>query len=78
MVDMITAKIEINGIPIIIVHAVRIKGEPGELCEYEVFKMRDDILHKKNKIVLGNILHNYDDGAERLTQKMLDLYIEKR
>jgi hypothetical protein len=75
---MLTTKIEINGIPIVVIHAVRLRGEPGELCEYEIFKTRDSLYHKSDIIVLGKLEHYYDDGAEILVQKMLDLYMEKR
>lgn len=75
---MITTKIEINGIPIVVVHAVRLTGVPGELCTYECFVMRTDVYQKPYKKILGEIQHYYDDGAETLSKKMLDLYCEKK
>jgi hypothetical protein len=71
---MITCKIEINGVAIVTVHAVRTDGEPGELCTYECFIMRGDIYQRPEKIVLGTIKHFYDDGAEELSKKMLDYF----
>jgi len=71
---MLNVKIEVNGIPIVAVHAGRIKGEGvGELCEYIVF-----IDKGKGEDVLGHISHFYDDGAVVLAKKMLDLYVEKK
>jgi hypothetical protein len=70
---MISVKIEINRTPIIVVHAVRLKGKPGTLCEYEVFTEADHEYH-----TLGVISHHYDDGAEELSKKMIDLYLAKK
>jgi hypothetical protein len=70
---MISVKIEINRTPIIVVHAVRLKGTPGTLCEYEVFTESNMEYN-----ILGYISHHYDDGAEELSKKMIDLYLKKK
>jgi hypothetical protein len=56
---VITVLVKINEHIIIARSASRVKGEPGEMCTYQV----DD----------GRVIrHHYDHGAARLAQKLLE------
>ena len=61
---MLSVAIFINGKQIYRRDAVRIKGQPHELCTY----LTDGI----------TIQHDYDEGAEALAMKLLKLTMEER
>jgi hypothetical protein len=61
---MLTIRLEINGRTIERFNAVRVKGNPHELCTYEI----DD------RGIF--IRHHYDDGAIELAQKVLEVVKE--
>lgn len=56
--------------PIEVVQAVRIDGEPGKVCLYEI---RRGNLETDEWERLENIPHHYDKGAISLAQEMLKL-----
>ena len=56
---MISVSIFINNNPLITRSATRIKGNDGELCEYQVDDGR-------------TIKHNFNDGAVSLAIKLLE------
>lgn len=54
-------KVYINDRCIIETHAVRIKGQPHELCTYRTEYGKE-------------IIHHYDKGPEKLACKLLELH----
>jgi len=60
---MLIVKVQVNNDPLdeILIH--RVKGHPGEICEYEI------IGHEK----LGRIRHAYNDGYAVLLMKALEV-----
>lgn len=63
---MIRVTIAINEDIIADVHAVRVKGHPGQQCTYKVTQ--------EGLGLLGFITHDYDEGAVALSQRLLGMW----
>lgn len=57
--------------PIEVLQAVRISGEEGELCTYEI--KRGNMETNEWETINEKFFHHFDDGAVSLARKMLEL-----
>jgi len=70
---MLKVRISVGGNELVSLYAVRVRGQPHELCDYDVFEEKGPNEEDRK---LGHIKHNYDDGGIELGQKMLTRYID--